>query len=63
MNITEYNELDSWPTDNILVEETSKILDSTENQADFLYTITVQSHGSYPTYQVFEGSGHRSDRR
>lgn len=54
MNITEYNELDSWPTDNILVEETSKILDSTENQADFLYTITVQSHGSYPTYQVFE---------
>ena len=54
MNITEYNEIESWPTDHILVDETGKILDSTEDQADFLYTITVQSHGSYPTYQVFE---------
>lgn len=54
MNITEYNEIESWPTDNILLEETNKILDSTEDQSDFLYTITVQSHGSYPTYQVFE---------
>lgn len=54
MNITEYNEIGSWPTDDILIEETMKALDSTENQADFLYTITVQSHGSYPDYQVFE---------
>lgn len=54
MNITEYNEIGSWPTDDILLEETTKILDSTEDQPDFLYTITVQSHGSYPTYQVFE---------
>lgn len=54
MNITEYNEIGSWPTDDILLEETEKILDSTEDQSDFLYTITVQSHGSYPTYQVFE---------
>lgn len=54
MNITEYNEINSWPTDNILLGETQKILDSTENQSDFIYTITVQSHGSYPTYQVFE---------
>lgn len=54
MNITEYNEIESWPTDDILVEETGKILDSTENQSDFIYTITVQSHGSYPTYEVFE---------
>lgn len=54
MNITEYNEISSWPTDTILLEETQKILDSTEDQSDFIYTITVQSHGSYPTYQVFE---------
>lgn len=54
MNITEYNEIGSWPKDDILLEETLKTLDSTKNQADFLYTITVQSHGSYPTYQVFE---------
>lgn len=54
MNITEYNEIGSWPTDDILIDETLKALDSTENQSDFLYTITVQSHGSYPDYQVFE---------
>lgn len=54
MNITEYNEIGSWPTDDILIDETIKALDSTENQSDFIYTITVQSHGSYPDYQVFE---------
>ena len=54
MNITEYNEIASWPTDNILIDETTKTLDSTPNQSDFLYTITVQSHGSYPDYKVFE---------
>ncbi len=54
MNITEYNEYDTWPTDNILVGETEKVLDSTEDQSDFVFTITVQSHGSYPTTQVFE---------
>lgn len=54
MNITEYNEIGSWPTDDILIDETLKALDSTQDQSDFLYTITVQSHGSYPDYQVFE---------
>ncbi|MCD8217414.1 MAG: sulfatase-like hydrolase/transferase [Clostridiales bacterium] len=54
MNITEYNENETWPTDGILVEETEKALDSTEDQSDFVFTITVQSHGSYPTSQVFE---------
>ncbi len=54
MNITEYNENETWPTDGILVEETEKALDSTEEQSDFVFTITVQSHGSYPTSQVFE---------
>ena len=54
MNITEYNEIASWPTDNILIDETTKTLDSTPDQSDFLYTITVQSHGSYPDYKVFD---------
>ena len=54
MNIQDYNELGSWPKDNILVGETEKILNSSKNQPDFLCTITVQSHGNYPDYQVFE---------
>lgn len=54
MNITEYNALQSWPKDNILIPETKKILDSTKNQADYIYTITVESHGSYPDYEVFK---------
>ncbi|MCD7981380.1 MAG: sulfatase-like hydrolase/transferase [Clostridiales bacterium] len=54
MNITEYNEYGTWPTDSILVGETQKALDSTEDQSDFVFTITVQSHGSYPTEEVFE---------
>lgn len=53
MNIQKYNEIGTWPTDDILVGETNKILDSTPDQSDFLYTITVQSHGSYPTEKVF----------
>lgn len=52
MNIHEYTPLESWPTDNILVDETIKALDSTENQSDFVYTITVQGHGYYPTEKV-----------
>ena len=39
MNITEYNEIASWPTDNILIGETTKTLDSTPDQSDFLYTM------------------------
>lgn len=54
MNITKYNEIASWPTDDILLEETRKALDSTPDQSDFVYTITVQSHGSYPSEPVFE---------
>ena len=54
MNITSYNEIGTWPTDDILVSETTKTLDSTPNQSDFIYTISVQSHGSYPTYKVFD---------
>lgn len=54
MDITEYNILGTWAADSILVEETVKILDSSEDQADFVFAITVQSHGSYPTYEVYE---------
>ena len=54
MNITKYNEIASWPTDDILLEETKKALDCTPDQSDFIYTITVQSHGSYPSEEVFE---------
>jgi phosphoglycerol transferase MdoB-like AlkP superfamily enzyme len=54
MNITEYTPAGTWPTDDILVEETIKTLDSTPDQADFTYTITVGTHGDYPTEQVIE---------
>ena len=54
MNITEYTPLGSWPTDDILVDETIKALDSTPDQADFAYTITVCTHGDYPTEPVIE---------
>ncbi|MCI8494616.1 MAG: sulfatase-like hydrolase/transferase [Lachnospiraceae bacterium] len=53
MNIQEYTPLGTWPTDNILIGEVQKALDSTEQQ-DFIYTITVQGHGAYPAEQVIE---------
>lgn len=52
MNIQEYTPLGSWPTDDILIGETIKAMDATENQPDFVYTITVQGHGDYPTDKV-----------
>ncbi len=54
MNIQEYTPLGSWPTDDILIGETKKALDSTPNQSDFVYTITVQGHGSYPDEKVIQ---------
>ena len=54
MNIHEYTPLGSWATDNILVDETIKALDATENQSDFVYTITVQGHGDYPSKKVLD---------
>lgn len=54
MNIQEYTPLGDWPTDNILISETMKALDSTQNQSDFIYTITVQAHGDYPTEKIIE---------
>lgn len=54
MNATDYNILNSWLKDDILIEETQKVLDSSEAQSDFIFTIAVQSHGNYPTYKVYE---------
>lgn len=52
MDIQEYTPLGSWPTDDILIGETLKAMDATEGQPDFVYTITVQGHGDYPTEPV-----------
>ena len=52
MNIQEYTPLGSWPTDDILIQETKKALDSTPDQSDFVYTITVQGHGNYPSEKI-----------
>ena len=53
MNITEFTPNGSWSTDDILVGETIKSLDATEG-SDFTYTITVCTHGDYPTEPVIE---------
>lgn len=37
-----------WTRDRVLTEEILKCLDSTEGQPDYVYTISVQGHGSYP---------------
>lgn len=52
MNITNYTPTGSWPTDDVLVQETMKSLDSTKDQPDFVYTITVEGHGDYPGEKV-----------
>jgi phosphoglycerol transferase MdoB-like AlkP superfamily enzyme len=54
MDIHEYTPLGNWSTDDILRGEVSQVLDDTPNQSDFVYTITVQAHGAYPTEQVIE---------
>lgn len=53
LDITEYTPLGSWPTDDILIGATKDALDSTENR-DFIYTITVSTHGNYPGYKVID---------
>lgn len=52
MNIREYTPLGDWPTDDILIRETIKAMDATPDQADLVYTITVQGHGDYPTEKI-----------
>lgn len=52
MDIQTYTPNGSWATDDILVDETIKTLDSTPDSPDFTYTITVGSHGDYPKEPV-----------
>lgn len=54
MNLSSYTPNGNWPTDDVLVQETVKALDSTENQSDFVYTITVEGHGDYPTEKILQ---------
>ncbi len=54
MDIHEYTPLGTWPTDHILVGELEKTLDYTPDQQDFVYVITVGSHGEYPDYEILE---------
>ncbi|MCD8105178.1 MAG: LTA synthase family protein [Lachnospiraceae bacterium] len=54
MDIQEYTPLGTWPTDTILIGEVEKSLDYTPDQQDFVYVITVGSHGDYPQYEVIE---------
>ena len=52
MNPKEYTYL-GWVKDNILTDEIIKLLDSTDEQ-DYLYAISVQGHGAYPSDEVLE---------
>lgn len=42
-----------WARDNVLTENIMDALNSTENE-DYIYTISVQGHGKYPTEQMIE---------
>ncbi len=44
---------EGWATDDILVPNIMESMDTTEEQ-DFVFTITVQGHGEYPTEKVLE---------
>lgn len=48
----EYTPL-GWVKDSILTEEILKSLNSTEEQ-DYIYAISVQGHGAYPSYELLE---------
>lgn len=43
----------NWAKDAILTEEILDTLDSTD-EPDYIYTISVQGHGKYPTEQIIE---------
>lgn len=42
-----------WSKDDILLTHIKDALDSTE-QEDFVFTVSVQGHGNYPTEKVIE---------
>lgn len=52
MNIRQFTPLGNWPTDDILRQQVLACLDDTPGQSDFIYTITVQGHGGYPTEPI-----------
>ncbi len=54
MNILEYTPLGTWPIDDVMLDEVERSLDYTPDQPDFVYTITVESHGDYPQEQVIK---------
>ncbi|MEG0829492.1 MAG: LTA synthase family protein [Anaerovoracaceae bacterium] len=41
----------SWAKDSLLIDQISDALNSTKNE-DFIYTISVQGHGKYPTEKL-----------
>lgn len=53
LDITDYTPKGSWPTDDILIDSTVDAMDATEG-SDFVYTITVEAHGDYPTEKLIE---------
>lgn len=52
MNIEEYT-YEGWAKDKYLTEEILKAMKMSDDP-DYIYTISVQGHGSYPTSKVFE---------
>ena len=44
----------NWAKDSILTSQILKALDVTEDQPDFVFTVSVQGHGKYPTTPVLE---------
>lgn len=55
----EFNET-GWCKDEILVGEIEKALDSSLGQ-DFIYTISVQGHGKYPSFEYYCEQIHEMD--
>lgn len=44
----------NWAKDGLLTEQIMETLESTKAQHDYIYTISVQGHGKYPTEQVIK---------
>ena len=53
LDITDYTPMGSWPLDDILIPATLDAMNSTES-TDLVYTITVGTHGDYPTEKIIE---------
>lgn len=53
LNITEMTPNGNWSTDDVLVGATMDAMNSTSG-SDFVYTITVEGHGDYPTERILE---------